>query len=200
MLPVNIGDTSLAPQMQSIDPNSIQTQLPQRRGMFGGVSINPGNAIAGFLAGMYPKYADSFLAPMMQRQRIQGEMQAQANLQNMEFQRQLALAQQQAQLRLLYPDGDFATALRQSGVVPGTPEWTQAMQTRVQNELDPAVVTPQGRTLRSHVTGAIKSAIPPPPQVGEVQDGYRFKGGNPADPNAWEAVGGPTPQASGGFR
>jgi hypothetical protein len=38
------------------------------------------------------------------------------------------------------------------------------------------------------------------PQVGAVEDGYRFKGGNPADPNAWEPVnGGPTPQASGGF-
>ncbi len=38
------------------------------------------------------------------------------------------------------------------------------------------------------------------PQLGQVEDGYRFKGGNPADPNAWEPVnGGPTPQASGGF-
>lgn len=26
------------------------------------------------------------------------------------------------------------------------------------------------------------------PQPGAVEDGYRFKGGNPADPNAWEAV------------
>jgi len=27
------------------------------------------------------------------------------------------------------------------------------------------------------------------PAVGEVKDGYRFKGGNPAEPNSWEKVG-----------
>jgi hypothetical protein len=39
------------------------------------------------------------------------------------------------------------------------------------------------------------------PQPGTIEDGYRFKGGNPADPSAWEQVqGGPTQPASGGFR
>jgi hypothetical protein len=35
---------------------------------------------------------------------------------------------------------------------------------------------------------ATKSAPPPPPAVGAVQDGYRFKGGNPASPDSWEPV------------
>lgn len=31
-------------------------------------------------------------------------------------------------------------------------------------------------------------AAPAPPKSGEVRDGYRFKGGNPADPHNWEPV------------
>lgn len=37
------------------------------------------------------------------------------------------------------------------------------------------------------------------PQPGHVEDGYRFKGGNPADPNAWEKVGGQTATPSATF-
>lgn len=38
------------------------------------------------------------------------------------------------------------------------------------------------------------------PQPGQIVNGYRFKGGNPNDQNAWEPVnGGPSPQGSGGF-
>jgi hypothetical protein len=32
------------------------------------------------------------------------------------------------------------------------------------------------------------AARPAAPQPGEIRDGYRFKGGNPADPNNWAEV------------
>lgn len=40
---------------------------------------------------------------------------------------------------------------------------------------------------------------PTGPQIGAVVDGYRFKGGDPNKQESWEAVGGPTPPASGSF-
>jgi len=38
--------------------------------------------------------------------------------------------------------------------------------------------------------GGIQINSPPPPQAGEIQDGYRFKGGDPGDQNNWEPAGG----------
>jgi len=186
MLPVNIGDTSLAPQMQPIDPNSIQTQLPQRRGMFGGGNV--GNAISaglnGFLAGMYPRDASSFLAPQMQQQRIRGEMMAQANLQNMEFQRQLALLPLQAQLKLMYPDNEDAQLAYQAGIMPGTPQWQQYMKQIANNRADPLTTIPGGGMAPASVARSMIGANQPMAPVGKLI---------PID-------GGPTPQASGGFR
>lgn len=54
-------------------------------------------------------------------------------------------------------------------------------------------VGPNGPLTGGGATGA--------PAPGTLEGGYRFKGGNAADPSAWEpATGGPTPPASGTFR
>lgn len=37
------------------------------------------------------------------------------------------------------------------------------------------------------------------PQPGAIEDGYRFRGGNPADPNSWEPVGGASQPGSQTF-
>jgi hypothetical protein len=47
---------------------------------------------------------------------------------------------------------------------------------------------------------ALPPSSAPAPTVGTVKNGYRFKGGNPASPDAWEQIGGQTPSASGGFQ
>jgi hypothetical protein len=37
-------------------------------------------------------------------------------------------------------------------------------------------------------TGGRQPAPKSGPKPGTIEDGHRFKGGNPADPNSWEAV------------
>jgi len=65
-------------------------------------------------------------------------------------------------------------------------------------------VIPQGGKLQGFQFGQPMTGGAPAasgPQPGAVEDGYRFKGGNPADPSAWEPVqGGPSQPATGGFR
>jgi len=181
----------LLPQLgQTAQPSFAQPQSvspdPMPKGMFGsgkfGVAQAISAALNGYLAGMPGPSQQVGLAglkAMQERQQMALEEQVYEHRQNLEMQRQMTMLPLQAQLKLMYPDGDFAQSLYASGIRPGTPEWTQAMQTRTQNELDPAVVTPLGMMLRSQITGALQ---PPKAPVGKLTP-----------------LGGPTPQASGNF-
>lgn len=106
---------------------------------------------------------------------------------------------------------EFERALRASGVMPGTPGWTEAMAKKVAATTDPmiAATLPGGRFysgpqsgLASVMGGGDPPVSQPPggPQPGAVVDGYRFKGGDPNKQESWEAVGGPASSAPASFR
>lgn len=93
---------------------------------------------------------------------------------------------------------DLLSALAQSGQLDN---WEQFSQIKYQPIGEAGLMgTQYGRPLQQG--GQVQNFAQNVPQPGHVEDGYRFKGGNPADPNAWEPVsaGGPTQPASGGFR
>lgn len=193
--------------VQSLAPQSAPLNLPvpkiKKGGMFAGATFDPAAGIAGFLAGLgNPAGITTINAIHEQRMR-----EAEAAAQAAQYEQHRAddnadwMSHYNYEMTNPKPQApsDFEQTLIESGVKPGTPEWTQAMKTRANNLLDPAVMTPQGLMLRSQVTGMLAPQSPAAPQPGTVEDGYRFKGGNPADPNAWEQVGGAGGNASGNF-
>jgi hypothetical protein len=81
------------------------------------------------------------------------------------------------------------------GYKPGTPEFNQAVREIWQaGESKPYVVGGETRLYTPKIGG--QGQTMGGPQPGHIEDGYRFKGGNPADRNSWEPVG----QGGGGAR
>ncbi|MGL5736629.1 MAG: D-Ala-D-Ala carboxypeptidase family metallohydrolase [Beijerinckiaceae bacterium] len=86
-----------------------------------------------------------------------------------------------------------------------TPEQRAAYQQMQEARSGPITVSLPGDRIysgpRSGLADALRGGGVGGMQPGHVEDGYRFKGGNPGDPSAWEPVsGGPTQPASGTFR
>lgn len=115
-----------------------------------------------------------------------------------------------------YPDavqfkGKFSPALRSALMAAGGIKDEQGQGERIiplqqgGSALAYDPVTRQTRTLIAPNPGGQQTGAPVAqgggPQPGTIEEGYRFKGGDPARPENWEPVeGGPTPQASGTFR
>lgn len=183
--------------MTNIDPSLMQTGRVNRGGMFGGGSPLRGiaGAIGDFLLqrnGMAPLYAPQ----MFQRQRQEYEEQ--------QYQRHRAdqfddwKAQQQWQLD--HPSPVNNDTVNDYNFISGK-LGEEAANQWLKNMGDPIVTTTlPGNRVYSGPRSQLGSALGAQgPQPGHVEDGFRFKGGNPADPNAWEQVGGPSLNSSGGF-
>lgn len=95
----------------------------------------------------------------------------------------------------------IAQELIAAGYQPGTEGFVQAIRGVINNKYASDYVDESGNTRRRSALQLPGTAAPQGgPAPGTVEEGYRFKGGNPADPNAWEKVGGPTQPASGSFQ
>lgn len=92
----------------------------------------------------------------------------------------------------------IARELQDAGYQPGTPDFAEAMRGVIENKYAAEYVDEKGNTRRRSALNLSPTQGGPKPGV--VEDGYRFKGGNPADPNAWEKVGGPQVAPAGTFR
>lgn len=83
-----------------------------------------------------------------------------------------------------------------AGFRPGTPEFTAAVRQIITADLAQPYMGSQGETrlYQPDVFGGGQAQTGPTP--GAIEDGYRFKGGDPADPNSWEPVGQGGPQVA----
>jgi len=99
-----------------------------------------------------------------------------------------------------------------AGYQPGSPEYIAMLRQAAQNKVNPIQGVPftnpdgsQGlQFIRPNMMGGEGKrgdlSSGGGPTVGTVEDGYRFKGGDPSKKENWESVGGQTATPSVGFR
>jgi len=99
----------------------------------------------------------------------------------------------------------IARELQVAGIDVETPQGQQVLRNVIEGHYATEYVDPEGNTRRRSPFSlpSVQQAPAGPPAVGAIEDGYRFRGGNPADPASWEQVqptmqNTPAPQMSAG--
>ncbi len=91
----------------------------------------------------------------------------------------------------------FQQDLTGAGIDPRSTEGVQLLRNRYAPQPHFGV-GPNGEMVVVQPQQSGPSPAAAPPAVGEVRRGYRFKGGDPASPQSWEAVGGAATSADTG--
>ena len=80
---------------------------------------------------------------------------------------------------------EFESADKQYFPVPGDRQEVINQKAQNRRAAVEAMGREGGRSYRPKAIYTPDGRVVPLPKVGEMKDGYRFKGGNPADPNSW---------------
>lgn len=105
--------------------------------------------------------------------------------------------------KLQHPEPtDLERTATLAGIQPGTSEYLELMKAGAYNKANPPHLATDPTTGEIRMIGGYvpQSSLPAAaPKPGTVEGGYRFKGGNPADRNSWEPIGGATATPSRTF-
>lgn len=100
---------------------------------------------------------------------------------------------------------EFRRALIEAGIDPDSERGRALAGQRAQNMANPMqaidIQQPDGSVVRQYIRPPMGGAGPQPaqaaPQPGAIEDGYRFRGGDPANPESWERVQGGAAPSNG---
>jgi len=155
-----------------IDPST----MPQHNGLFGDGSVGGIATGIGKLL-MYGPFAGVAQDAINRKYDFMRSQQA------AEGARQLQIAQYKAN----NPEpSDIMREAQSMGLQPGTPQWNDFIRTWRMKQ--PMIVLGSPALGQQVVDPSqLRSNVPPPPAIGEVQDGHVYMGGDPSLPTSWRA-------------
>lgn len=172
--PVNtdaMGTQSLVPQGDSL--GALAQGLPQMPAHHPS-KFNIGN-ILGVLGDSLMAYGGKqpTFGPMLQQEQMMGKQQ---DFEREKFQQELAMRMYQ----MTHPE-----EMLKAEAFSTAPREVRQSMVDYENTLHPTVAgvqQPNGSVINQVIPRQLQ------PQVGEIQDGHRYLGGDPANPNSWQAV------------